>query len=247
MKKNTMAEFKEISAVVLAGGRGERMKELSNEKPKPLLEVEGKAILAHIFDNIVEAFGSAEVIVAVGYRGEDIKKMFGDRYRNVSIKYVHDPRRLETKNRLLSLGEHINTSFLFLAGDVICDPEQLVKVVELQEKEKREVFGTISGAEDHFPALTHAIIKIVQNRAVEMVFPPTEQWLEDDLREMNVACYTPNFLGLLKDSPKDVINISRVISDALKQGRIFQVSKYCKPWYHFANPEDLKVQLSSRR
>lgn len=236
-----MSFEKQLETVIVAGGQGKRMGELTKEKPKSLLEVEGKPILTHLLDNIVEAFGSAKVIIAIGYKGERIKNMFGGKYRNLDITYVHDPRLLEIRKRLLSVKDEISSSFLFLASDVICSPDELLKVVELQEKENKYIFGTISGATEHSPALTHAIIKTENNHAVDLEFPPSETWQSDDLRDIHVACYQPEFIGLLNIVPENCTSISQVIAEALRQGKDFK--KYCKPWYHFANPNDLKVQL----
>lgn len=238
-----MSNSKEIPVVILAGGQGKRMGELSEEKPKPLLEVDGKIILERIFDNIIEAFGSAEVIIALGHKGEQIQKLFGNKYRNVAITYAGDVRPLETRKRLLLATENINSSFLFLAGDIITQPDQLSKVVKAQEEDRGELLGVLSGAVDHTPALTHAIIKTKENSIVEMVFPPPGDWGNGDLREMHVACYSKHFLGILRDAPDNVIHISRIISDAIKQGKRFDALPYCKKWYHFVKPEDLITKI----
>jgi NDP-sugar pyrophosphorylase family protein len=238
-----MKNEKSIEVAILAGGRGQRMMELTKDKPKSLLEFKGKPILTHILDNIIEAFGSARVILATGYKGEQIEKMFGGKYRDIDISYVHDPRPLEIKKRLLSVKDKISCSFLFLATDVICDANELLKVAELQEKENKIMFGTISGATDHQPALTHAIIKTNNDLAVDLEFPPSANWQPDDLRDIHVACFQPDFIGLLETSPENFNSISQVIAKAIKEGRDFQISKYCNPWYHFADPKDLEKQI----
>lgn len=238
-----MMKEKQIDAAIIAGGRGSRMGELTKEKPKPLLEFEGKPILTHVLDNIIEAFGSARVIIATGYKGQQIEKMFGNKYRNIDITYINDPRSLETTKRLLSVKDQIANKFLFLATDLICDADELIRVVELQEKEDKIMSGTISGAIDHQPALTHAIIKTDNNLAVDLEFPPTENWQPGDLRDIHVGCFQPEFFGMLESSPENHYNIAHVIARAIKEGKNFQISKYCKPWYHFSCPEDLEKQI----
>lgn len=234
---------KEIEAVILAGGRGQRMEEQVVKKQKCLLEVDGKPILSHIFDNIVTAFGSANVTVALGYRGEDIKEQYGDVYRTLSLSYVHDPRPLETRRRLLLAKEKLHSSFLFLASDILYHPEQLVKVAEQYESEEGFVLGTITGASFHDPAPTHALITIRNDRAVQLTFPPTPEWEENQYREMHVAYYSRDFIGLLESAPRDVLHISRVVSSALEEGKGFQASRYFKRWYHFVDPGNLKESI----
>lgn len=238
-----MRNEKQIDVAIIAGGQGKRMGELTKEKPKPLLEFEGKPILIHVLDNVIEAFGSARVIIATGYKGEQIEKMFGSKYRNIDITYINDPRALESRKRLLSLKDQITNKFLFLATDLICSADELIKVVELQEKEDKIMSGTISGSTDHKPALTHAIIKTNNNLAVDLEFPPPENWQPNDLRDIHVGCFQPKFFGMLESSSENHYNIAHVIAKAIKEGKNFQISKYCKPWYHFVSPKHLEEQV----
>lgn len=234
----------QLEVVIVAGGCGKRMGKLIKETPKSLLKIEGKPILTHILDNVMGAFGSAKIILAIGYKGEKIKNMYGSKYRNLNITYVYDPRKLEIRKRLLSVKGEISTSFLFLATDVICSPDELLKIVELQKRENKYILGTISGSTDHQPALTHAIIKTENNHAVDLEFPPSSTWQPENLRDIHVACYQPEFIGLLNNVPESSTSITQVISKALKEGQDFQVSRYYKPWYHFATPKDLRIKFS---
>ena len=61
-----------MKAVILAAGKGTRMKELTNEVPKPMLQVEGRPILEHILRGIVAA-GVKEVFIVTGYRADAIE------------------------------------------------------------------------------------------------------------------------------------------------------------------------------
>ena len=73
--------------VILAGGRGTRLAEETEVKPKPMVEIGGRPILWHILKHFAH-YGHREFFVALGYRGEDIKRYFLDRRR---------PRRLPSR------------------------------------------------------------------------------------------------------------------------------------------------------
>jgi len=205
--------FHEIEAVILAGGMGERMGNSARDRQKCLLPVEDKPILEHILDNVTNAFGSAKVIIATGYRGETVKEYFGSRYRNIDLNYVHNPDHLETKKRLLLAEEMLKKDFLFLAGDIIVHSSQLQKIATSFEKEKYNgILGAISGATKHEPAMSHALITVKDGHAEKLIFPPPNVYAADDLREMHIAYYSKQFLDILHSSPSSIKYISSVLS-----------------------------------
>ncbi|MFH0773689.1 MAG: sugar phosphate nucleotidyltransferase [bacterium] len=239
---------KEIEAVILAGGRGERMGDITRDRQKCLLPVEGKPILGHILDNIQDAFGSAHLVIATGHRGETIKEAFGERYRNIQIEYVHDPAHLETRKRLQLAENTIRGPFLYLAGDVIADANQLTRIAETYEKEKSGDFqGVISAATDHQPALSHAIISAQNGHAIEMIYPATPTWSEGQVREMGIAYYANNFFYRLRQARPEQTYLSHVITEAIGQGVDFAVEKYFDRWYHFGTPKDLQAKIQYNR
>src|SRR5215469_2559290 len=73
-------------AVVLAAGRGTRMRELTADLPKPMIEVRGKPVLQHIVEGLREA-GVRDCLIVVGYRGDAVRDFFGDgSHNNVAIQ-----------------------------------------------------------------------------------------------------------------------------------------------------------------
>jgi NDP-sugar pyrophosphorylase family protein len=75
-------------AVVLAAGRGTRMRELTNDVPKPMIDVRGKPVLQHIVEGLRDA-GVRRFVIVVGYHAEAVQNFFGDGQRHgVDIEYV---------------------------------------------------------------------------------------------------------------------------------------------------------------
>lgn len=66
-----------MKAVILAAGKGTRMKDLTNERPKPMLKVQGKPILELILEGLIGA-GIRDVFIVTGFRAEVIEDYFGD-------------------------------------------------------------------------------------------------------------------------------------------------------------------------
>ena len=66
-----------MKAVVLAAGKGTRMRELTNELPKPMLHVQGKPILEHIIEGVIAA-GIRDIFIVTGWHAEIVESHFGD-------------------------------------------------------------------------------------------------------------------------------------------------------------------------
>src|ERR1700716_1838934 len=64
-------------AVLLAAGRGTRMRDLTADIPKPMIKVRGKPILLHIVEGL-QAAGIKEFLIIVGYHGDAVRDYFGD-------------------------------------------------------------------------------------------------------------------------------------------------------------------------
>jgi len=75
-----------MKVIILAAGRGERMRPLTDDTPKPLLKVAGKTFLDHIFDAFPPEID--EAVLAVGYLGDKIREYCGSRFKGRTIRYA---------------------------------------------------------------------------------------------------------------------------------------------------------------
>ena len=104
-------------AVLLVGGRGTRLRPLTDKTPKALLEVQGKTITEHLFD-LLKKYGIRECILCVGYLKDRIKEHFGDGSRfGMSINYVEEDEPLGTAGPLKLAKKYLNDSFIVSNGD----------------------------------------------------------------------------------------------------------------------------------
>jgi dTDP-glucose pyrophosphorylase len=85
-----------ITAVIMAGGRGSRLKPLTDSCPKPMLHVGDKPILDHLIDRLID-YGIFNIYISVGYLSDQIISFFGDgTTKGVKIKYIHEDNALGT-------------------------------------------------------------------------------------------------------------------------------------------------------
>ena len=111
-----------MKAMILAAGRGDRLRPLTDEMPKPLLEVAGKSLIEYHLQNLADA-GIKEIIINTAWLAEKIHQQLGsgEKY-GVTITYSDEGEALETAggiiNALPLLG---NEPFLVVNGDIWCD------------------------------------------------------------------------------------------------------------------------------
>jgi L-glutamine-phosphate cytidylyltransferase len=123
-----------VRALVLAAGLGKRLAPLTEERPKGLLELGGRSLLARLLDGLQEA-GVAETAIVVGYRQAQIRAHLGDSHRGMPIRYLENPAY--TKGPLLSLwtgrAEFERDDVVLADGDVLFAPALLARVLTASE------------------------------------------------------------------------------------------------------------------
>jgi len=108
-----------VDAVIMAGGRGSRLKPLTNNIPKPLLLVGDKTIMGHNIDRL-SLFGIDDFWVSVNYLGEQIEEFFGSgNENNLSIKYVWEDTPLGTIGAISKIDNFIHDDILVTNSDIL--------------------------------------------------------------------------------------------------------------------------------
>ncbi|MCU4742802.1 UTP--glucose-1-phosphate uridylyltransferase AglF [Natronoglomus mannanivorans] len=125
-----------MKAVVLAAGEGTRLRPLTEDKPKGMVEVDGEPILTHCFDQLVD-LGAEEFVVVVGYFKERIIDHYGDSYQGIPITYAHQREQQGLAHALLTVEEHIDDDFMLTLGDNIFEAN-LEDVVRRQREERTD-------------------------------------------------------------------------------------------------------------
>lgn len=105
--------------VLMAGGLGTRLRPLTDDRPKPMLEVGNKPILETIIANFVK-YGFKNIILTVNYKSHMIEDYFGDGTAfGVEIEYVHEKERMGTAGALSLIREKLTEPFFVMNGDLL--------------------------------------------------------------------------------------------------------------------------------
>ncbi len=112
---------RENTVVIMAGGLGSRLGDLTKEVPKPMLPVGGKPILQTIIESLSEQ-GFGKFLISINYLGKVIEDHFGDGSDyGVNIDYLRENKRLGTAGALKLLENRVENDFIVVNGDVLTD------------------------------------------------------------------------------------------------------------------------------
>ena len=106
-----------IDAVLMAGGKGERLRPLTEKTPKPLLEVGGKCIIDHNVDRLI-SYGVQHINVTVNYLGEQLEEHFATPRSGVQVRTFREPKFLGTIGSIKFVDTFYNDNILVMNSDL---------------------------------------------------------------------------------------------------------------------------------
>jgi dTDP-glucose pyrophosphorylase len=242
-----------MKAVILAAGKGTRMKELTNEVPKPMLKVQGKPILEHILQGIC-ATGIREIFIVTGFRAEVIESHFGDGSKwNARITYgrqlVQDGTGKAPELAKESTG---SSPFLLTYGDILVKPETYQQMVRRFQEGKFAGVITVTPGEDVTKGgLNFFDEKFCLKRLVEK---PSAQQLEQLRQEgwlkpnepvwynAGIYIFTPSlfeFTARLQKSPRGEYELTDAVNALLVAGHKLAGLEIQGRWVDVRDPQTL--------
>ena len=127
-----------MKVVILAGGYGTRLSEYTDTIPKPMVPIGGKPIIEHIM-SIYAKYGHKEFYIALGYKGEIIKKYFENYRKDWQINLIETGSSTLTGGRLKKLEKYLDEeTFLLTYGDGISDIN-INKLIDFHKNHKKMV------------------------------------------------------------------------------------------------------------
>ena len=120
----------ELMGVILAAGKGTRMRPFSQRYPKPILPVGGKPLIAHQLE-ILASLGVERVIVVIGHLGHEVVRELGDGEKwGVRITYVEQEQTLGIAHAVYRLERHVDRPFFLFLGDIYFETTDLATMPE---------------------------------------------------------------------------------------------------------------------
>ncbi len=149
-----------MKALILAAGRGSRLRERTDEQTKCMMPMFGKPLIQYSLENAVRA-GASEVIVVVGYRAEQIINRFGIEFEGVRVQYVLQDNAQGLVHALECSQEPIGGEdfMLFLADEILWAPKHKEMVKKFSAEDLTVICGVVHEPEPDEIRKTYAVIE----------------------------------------------------------------------------------------
>ena len=226
-------------AVLLAAGKGTRMRELTNDLPKPMIAVRGKPILQHIVEGLAAA-GVTHFLIVVGWRAEVVREFFGDGSRfGVSVEYTTQVVQDGT-GRVVALAEEFAgaDAFVLSYGDILVTPENYTRLVAPGEAEALVSVKHNPGEVAKGGAVfVNERFEMTDLREKPQPGEPTSPWYNAGVYTFRPSIFT--HIARLEKSPRGEYELTDAIRALAQSGNVVRVFELTGEWADVRDPEVL--------
>ena len=193
--------------ILMVGGLGTRLRPLTNDVPKPMLDVGNKPILHTIVENFAK-YGYTDIIMCVNYKSEIIKEYFGngDKF-GVKIEYVLESKRMGTAGALSLLQKRPKDDFFVMNGDLLTN----VNFEYLHEYHKDSNACASICVRKYEMQVPYGVVNVRANKVTSIEEKPTQSFFVS----AGIYMFSPIVLDFI---PKGVFyDMPTLFSELLKQ------------------------------
>ncbi len=231
-------------AVLLAAGRGTRMRELTSEIPKPMLQVRGKPILQHIIEGLRGA-GVNNFLIIVGWHAEVVRDFFGDGSAlEVRIDYETQVQQDGT-GKVVELARTFcgHEPFVLSYGDILIEADNYQRLAS--PAADTEAIVSVKNNQDVSKGgavFVNERFEMTDLREKPQPGEPTSPWYNAGVYAFRASIF--DFISRLERSPRGEFELTDAIRALAQSGRKVQALELVGDWADVRDPEIL-AQLNS--
>lgn len=208
----TYKSFLPVDSVIMAGGRGIRLKPLTDNCPKPMLKVGGKPIIEFNIDRLA-SFGIHNVFLCINYLGEQIEDYFSDgKSKGLNIKYIKESQPLGTFGAISMIDNFQNENILICNSDLLTDIDYKMFFDAYKKSNADMAIASIP----YNVNIPYAVLESIESDVISFKEKPTYTYFSNagiylvkkelfNLIPSNEFFNATDFIQLLLDSGKKVI------------------------------------------
>jgi len=231
-----------VKAVVLAAGKGTRMKEITNSIPKPMVEVGGRPMLWQVLTALGRA-GVTDAAVIVGYRADVIRDYFGDGHDvGIHVSYFTQETQDGTGRAADPARDFLcDGPFFFTFGDILTEPEAYRQMAEAFERQDTDLLLAVRTVDDPYKG---AAVYVRDGRVERLVEKPARGTSTTNYINAGIFVTQPvlfDYTARLELSERGEYEIPDAIRMMIADGlavRAFELADY---WRDVGTPEDLEA------
>lgn len=219
-----------IDAFLMAGGRGERLRPLTDHKPKPLLDIGGKPIIEHNIDRLSN-FGIDDIWISLGYLGHQLEEYFKDgSNKSLRINYVKEEKPLGTAGALTLTDGFIHDQVLLMNSDLLTNIDFEDLFLYFEEHDADLVVVCIP----YQVNIPYAVMEIDERKVKGFKEKPTYTHYS------NAGIYLMK-RSVLEIIPKgDFFNATDLMEKLIQDGQTVIAYPFVGYWLDIGKPDDFK-------
>jgi dTDP-glucose pyrophosphorylase len=225
-------------AVLLAAGRGTRMRELTDDLPKPMIPVHGRPILQHILEGLRTA-GVTEFLLIVGYRADVVRSFFGDGTQfGVHVQYATQVVQDGT-GRVVELARDFagKDPFVLSYGDILVDPANYQRMVQLATEEAILSVKLNEDVSKGGAVFVNERFELTDLREKPRPGEPTSPWYNAGVYTFRPSIF--EHTARLEKSPRGEYELTDAIRTLAQSGSVVQAYELQGSWADVRDPEVL--------
>lgn len=225
-------------AVILAAGRGSRMRELTQDMPKPMIQVCGKPILSYIVDGLRGA-GIGKILVVVGYRKEVVRAHFQDGSAfGVEIAYAEQVAQDGT-GKVVELAKPFCRSepFILSYGDILVDPSCYIQLTRPGDAELLLTVRHTDDVSKGGAVYLNNAFEVVDLREKQSPDQASTCWYNAGIYTFKATVFA--YLARLQKSPRGEYELTDAIRAIAQDGKKVKAVEIKGYWADVRDPEAL--------
>jgi dTDP-glucose pyrophosphorylase len=217
-------------AVVMAGGLGTRLHPITEQVPKPMIEIGGTPILETILRSLIGA-GISRVFFAVNYRAEAIVEHFGDGTRwDARVEYLEEPKRLGTAGALSLLPEPPREPIVVMNGDILT----ALNYCEMLDLHCSSGAVATMCVREYATQIPYGVVDV----AGEELRSITEKPMVTHLASAGIYALSPEAVGRVpRGECTDMPALFQLLIQDRRKVRVHRIGAY---WIDIGRPDDLQ-------
>lgn len=224
------AEVRPSWAVVMAGGRGVRLRPITDTLPKPMIKVAGRPILERIVLHLV-GHGIRRVFLSVNYLAPIIERHFGDGSRfGCRIDYLREDKPLGTAGALSLLPETPSAPLLVLNGDLLTQ----VNVADMLAFHQRGGHVATMAVTEYTHTVPFGVVELHDEQIRELVEKPTHAWWAN----AGIYSLSPEVVGRVRRDEETPM--TTLVGDCIARGESVGAYRVRGDWLDIGRPDELK-------